>query len=100
MLATDLLWRLYILLDVQRRGGMHLFVCVHALLWGEVGEATANSSHMIHPTVEALTLTTAHRHKHTVQEAAPGLANELLHKKWAQSGCLSTLKAHRRYSYY
>lgn len=50
----------------------------------EVGEATANSSHMIHPTGVALALATAHRHKHTTQEAAPGLANELLHKKGVQ----------------
>lgn len=51
-----------------------------------VGEVTANSSHMTPPTVEAFTLSTAHRHKHTVREAAPGFTHGMLFK----------IKAHKR----
>lgn len=89
----ELVCILYILIDILQ-GRRYLYVCACITSWRgemerkersrEVGEATTNSSHMIHPTGVALTLATAHRHKHTAQEAAPGLANELLHKNGVQ----------------
>lgn len=53
----------------------------------EVGEATANSSHMSRLTVEAFTSTTAHSHERTVLEAATGLSHGLLHKIRAHRCC-------------